>query len=53
MAILNNLEPSDAIMDNLFKKVIYDKASNAIDEIVEDVENFLDVLKKFESLLDG
>lgn len=40
-SILNNLEPSDAIMDNLFKKVIYDKASNAIDEIVEDIERFL------------
>jgi len=39
--ILNNLEPSDAIMDHLFDKVLYDKASNAIDEIIEDIENFL------------
>ena len=40
-SILNNLEPSEAIMDNLFDKVIYDKASNAIDEIVDDIDRFL------------
>lgn len=40
-SILNNLEPSDAISDELFKKVIYNKASLAIDEIIEDVEIFL------------
>jgi NAD-dependent deacetylase len=40
-SILNNLEPSDAISDELFKKVIYNKASIAIDEIIEDVERFL------------
>ena len=40
-SILNNLEPSEAIEDELFQKVIYDKASNAIDEIVEDIEKFL------------
>lgn len=41
-SILNNLEPSDAITDSLFKKVIYNKASNAIDEIAKDIEKFLD-----------
>ncbi len=40
-SILNNLERSDAIKDYLFDKVIYDKASNAIDEIIEDIEKFL------------
>ena len=40
-SILNNLEPSQAIEDALFSKVIYDKASIAIDEIVEDIEKFL------------
>ncbi len=40
-SILNNLEPSDAIEDSLFDKVIYDKASCAIDEIAQDIELFL------------
>jgi len=40
-SILNNLEESDAINDNLYSKVLYKKASEAIDEIVEDVEKFL------------
>jgi NAD-dependent deacetylase len=39
--ILNNLEPSEVISEHLFDKVIYDKASNAIDEIVDDIEEFL------------
>lgn len=40
-SILNNLEPSPAILDNVFNKVIYKKASNAINEIIEDIEKFL------------
>ncbi|SFZ98842.1 NAD-dependent protein deacetylase of SIR2 family [hydrothermal vent metagenome] len=40
-SILNNLEPSDAIDDTLFKKVLYSKATESIAEIVEDIENFL------------
>jgi NAD-dependent deacetylase len=40
-SILNNLEASDAIEERLFDKVIYDKASCAIGEIVDDIEEFL------------
>jgi NAD-dependent deacetylase len=40
-SILNNLEPSSAINDTLYSKVLYKKASEAIDEIVEDIEKFL------------
>ena len=40
-SILNNLEPSDAINDKLYSKVLYKKATLAIDEIVQDIENFL------------
>jgi len=40
-SILNNLEPSAAIAERDFSKVIYDKASNAIDIIAEDIESFL------------
>ena len=40
-SILNNLEPSSAINDKLYSKVLYKKASLAIDEIVEDIEKFL------------
>jgi len=41
-SILNNLEPSVAIEEELFSKVLYKKATEAIDEIVEDVESFLE-----------
>ncbi len=41
-SILNNLESSAAIDDNLYSKVLYKKATQAIDEIAEDIENFLD-----------
>jgi len=41
ISILNNLEPSDAIEDSLFTKVIYDKATNAIDEIKKDIEELI------------
>ncbi len=40
-SILNNLEPSSSINDKLYSKVLYKKASEAIDEIVEDIEKFL------------
>ncbi len=40
-AILNNLEASSAIAERDFDKVIYDKASNAIDIIADDIESFL------------
>ncbi|OPX26396.1 MAG: NAD-dependent deacetylase [Campylobacteraceae bacterium 4484_166] len=39
--ILNNLEPSDAIDEKKISKVIYKKATDAIDEIVCDIDNFL------------
>jgi len=41
-SILNNLEPSPAIDDRLYSKVLYKKASEAVDEIVGDVEAFLE-----------
>ncbi|WP_428738619.1 SIR2 family NAD-dependent protein deacylase [Sulfurimonas sp.] len=40
-SILNNLEPSDAINDAFFDKVIYEKATIAIDEIAYEIEEFL------------
>jgi len=40
-SILNNLESSAAIEDELFTKVIYEKSSIAIDEIRADIEAFL------------
>ncbi|MBT4030566.1 MAG: NAD-dependent deacetylase [Campylobacteraceae bacterium] len=40
-SILNNLEPSDAIEESLFSKVLYKKSSIAINEIAEDIEEFL------------
>jgi NAD-dependent deacetylase len=36
-SILNNLEKSDAINDKLYSKVLYKKATEAIDEIIEDI----------------
>ena len=41
ISILNNLEPSPAIDDNLFSKVIYDKATESIDLIADEIETFL------------
>lgn len=43
VAILNNLEPSDAINERVYTKVLHQKATEAIDEIVRDVERFLNV----------
>ncbi|MEA3288694.1 MAG: NAD-dependent deacetylase, partial [Campylobacterota bacterium] len=41
ISILNNLEPSSAIDDRVFSKVIYDKATVAIDDISKEIEQFL------------
>jgi len=41
VSILNNLEKSDAINEKVYTKVLYKKATEAIDEIVVDVERFL------------
>jgi len=41
-SILNNLEPSRAIEDNLFSKVYYKKATEAIDEIAREIDEFLE-----------
>lgn len=41
-AILNNLEPSEMINTELYHKVYYTRATEAIDEIVEEIEAFLD-----------
>lgn len=41
VSILNNLERSDAINERVYTKVLYKKATEAIEEIVGDVERFL------------
>ena len=41
-SVLNNLEPSQAIDDSYFTKVYYAKATEAIAEIAEYIEDFLD-----------
>lgn len=41
MSILNNLEESMVINDELFSKVLYKKATEAIDEIVKDTEAYI------------
>ena len=40
-SILNNLERSNAIYDELYSKVLYKKATLAIDEIAGEIEDFL------------
>lgn len=40
VSILNNLERSDAINERVYTKVLYKKATEAVGEIVEDVEDF-------------
>ena len=49
-SILNNLEPSDAIEEELFSKVLYKKATEAIEEIKEEI---VTLLKKENSGLGG
>ena len=41
-SILNNLEPSKAIDEKLFSKVLYKKASYAIETINDEIENHLE-----------
>jgi len=41
MSILNNLEQSSSIEDSLFSHVLYMKATEAIDEIAYEIEEFL------------
>lgn len=41
LSILNNLDKSDAIEDSLFSKVLYTKATVAIDEIARDIHEYL------------
>ena len=43
-SILNNLEKSDAINERVYTKVLHQKATEAVDEIVGDVERFLHTL---------
>lgn len=40
-SILNNLEPSPAIFEKLYSKVLYKPATEAIDEIATDINNLL------------
>jgi len=40
-SILNNLEPSDAIFDELYSKVLYKPATIAIDEIASDIDELM------------
>jgi len=40
-SILNNLEKSEAIDDKLYSKVLYKKATEAIDEIALEIEKFI------------
>ena len=41
LSILNNLEESSYINDSLYSKVLYKKATLAIDEIASDIEEYL------------
>jgi NAD-dependent deacetylase len=40
-SILNNLEPSNAIFDELYSKVLYQPATTAIDEISKTIRHYL------------
>ena len=42
-SILNNLEKSVFLNDTLYSKVLYKKASLAIDEIAKDIPNYLKI----------
>lgn len=41
LSILNNLEPSPALDETLYTKVLFKPVTQAIDEIAQDIENFL------------
>ncbi|MCK9454252.1 MAG: Sir2 family NAD-dependent protein deacetylase [Sulfurimonas sp.] len=49
-SILNNYEPSSAINDAYFSKVLYKKATEAVDEIAEEIESFLDSINSLKKL---
>ena len=40
-SILNNLEPSDAINERLYNKVLYKSATTGIDEIADDIDELM------------
>ena len=41
VSILNNIEPSAYLMEEVYTKVLHKKATQAIDEIAQDIEKFL------------
>lgn len=41
LSILNNLEPSPALDETLYTKALFKPVTQAIDEIAQDIENFL------------
>lgn len=41
LSILNNLQESPFINDSVYSKVLYKKATLAIDEIASDIEKYL------------
>ena len=41
-SVLNNLEPSDAINDRLYTKVLYKSATEAIDEIAQNIDDLME-----------
>lgn len=41
VSILNNLEPSGYLMEEVYTKVLHKKATEAIDEIANDIEEYL------------
>lgn len=41
ISILNNLEPSSAIMEDCFNKIYYEDANTAYKKIEKDIENFI------------
>ena len=44
-SILNILEPSEAIEEELFSKILYKKATDAIDEIAKEIEKICNIYK--------
>ena len=41
-SILNNLEPSDAIIEDVFNQIYYDSATNSIDNIENDIRHYIE-----------
>lgn len=48
-SILNNLEPSESIFDELYSKVMYQPATKAINEIATDIDNLLNTKQDTEN----